>query len=524
MAALERPRGTVWLVGAGPGDPDLITCRGRAVLEQAEVVLYDALSHPELLESASGAELINVGKRYGERSPAQETITRELIAHAKKGKRVVRLKGGDPMLFARGSEEALALEEAGIPFEVVPGIASPVAAAEFSGIPLTHRDLSSSVTFITGSDQAGKEWTKEAWTRLATATGTICVLMGIRRIQEITSALMEGGRDPNTPTAVVRWAARPQQQILTGPLHAIADLVESAGLKSPAIIIVGEVVGLRERLAWYDKKPLFSERILVPRPRAQATETVSKIRARSADALVAPAIRIAGPPNPAAFEDAIRRAKNFDWVVFTSQNGVDSFFETARKLGLDARLFGSARIATIGPKTASALLRYGLRSDLVAPEYIAESLTEELLKVSPRPSRVLLARALEAREILPEALQEAGVFVELAFAYQTELVSGDEAEELKKALQDSTTVLLTSSSIVRSLVRAIDGDESLLADKTLLSIGPVTSATARELGLTIHVEASEYTIDGALDALELHLEQARSGGGQGTPQPRVSGS
>lgn len=512
MAALERSRGKVWLVGAGPGDPDLITCRGRTVLERAEVVLYDALSHPELLEYAPGAELINVGKRYGERSPAQETITRELIAHAQKGKRVVRLKGGDPMLFARGSEEALALEEAGIPFEVVPGIASPVAAAEFSGIPLTHRDLSSSVTFITGSDQAGREWTKEAWTRLATATGTICVLMGMRRIREITSALIEGGRDPNTPAAVVRWAARPEQQTLTGPLHGIADLVESKGLRSPAIIIVGEVVGLRERLAWYDTKPLFSQRILVTRPRAQAAETVSKIRARSAFALVAPAIRIAPPPDPSAFEDAVRRAKSFDWVVFTSQNGVDSFFHTAQELGLDARLFGSARIATIGPKTASALTRYGLRSDLVAPEYIAESLTEELLKLSPRPERVLLARALEAREVLPEALTKAGIFVEIAFAYRTELVSGDEAEQLKKALESSTTVLLTSSSIVRSLVQAIGFDTSLLEDKTILSIGPVTSATARELGLTVHVEAREYTIDGALDALELHLTRDRVSG------------
>lgn len=479
------------------------------MLEQAEVVLYDALSHPELLEYAHAAELINVGKRYGERSPAQETITRELVAHAQQGKRVVRLKGGDPMLFARGSEEALALEQARIPFEVVPGIASPVAAAEFSGIPLTHRDLSSSVTFITGSDQAGKEWTKEAWTRLATATGTICVLMGIRRIREITSALMEGGRDPKTPTAVVRWAGRPQQETLTGPLDAIADLVHAAGLTSPAVIIIGEVVGLRGRLAWYDKKPLFSQRILVPRPKAQAAQTVREIRARSADAIVAPAIRIVPPPDPAALEDAIRRAKTFDWVVFTSHNGVEAFFETARGLGLDARLFGSARIATIGPRTAASLARYGLRSDLVAPEYVAESLTEELLKISPRPERVLIARALEAREVLPESLRAAGIFVEVAFAYQTELVSGDDANELRAALESSTTVLLTSSSIVRSLVRALDGDALLLANKTLLSIGPVTSATARELGLEIAVEAKEYTIEGALDALEHHLECAR---------------
>lgn len=502
MATENAPSGKVWLVGAGPGDPDLITCRGRAALEQAEVVLYDALSHPELLSHARGAELRNVGKRYGERSPAQELITRELVETARLGKRVVRLKGGDPMLFARGGEEALALKAAGIPFEIVPGIASPVAAAEFSGIPLTHRDLSSSVTFITGSDQAGKEWTKDAWTRLATATGTICVLMGIRRIREITQALIEGGRDAKTPAAVVRWAGRPEQQTVTGTLEEIADVVESAQIKSPAVIIIGEVVGLREELAWYDTKPLFGQKILIPRAAAQASQTVSLVRARGAVPLVAPAIELRPPVDGTGLREAVMRAGSFDWVVFTSQNGVDAFLSQAEELNLDARLFGSARIAAIGPKTAASLRRAGVRADLVAPEYVAESLVSALLSAEPTPRRVLLARAREARDVLPSELRARGIEVEIAVAYETELVSGAEAEELREAAQESTAILLTSSSIVRSLVAALGPHRSLLSEKILLSIGPVTTATARELGLSVRIEATRYTVEGALDAFE----------------------
>lgn len=509
MTTDEGPQGKVWLVGAGPGDPDLITCRGRAALEQAEVVLYDALSHPELLLLAKSAELSNVGKRYGERSPAQELITLELLEHAKRGKRVVRLKGGDPMLFARGGEEALALKAAGIPFEVIPGIASPMAAAEFSGIPLTHRDLSSSVTFITGSDQAGKEWTKDAWTRLATATGTICVLMGIRRIRDITQALIEGGRDAKTPTAVVRWAGRPEQQTVTGPLDEIADIVERAQIKSPAVIIVGEVVGLREQLAWYDTKPLFSQRILIPRPKAQAAQTVALVRARGAVPIAVPAINLRPPPDKERFKTAVLAASTFDWVVFTSQNGVDAFLAEVEAAEQDARVFGTARIAAIGPKTAARLKRAGLRANLVAPEYVAESLVSALLSEQPVPRRVLLARAREAREVLPDELRARGVEVEIVAAYETELVAGPEAEALVQGVRESSAVLLTSSSVVRSLVLALGSHRELLADKILVSIGPVTTATARELGVSVQVEAQQYTVDGALDALEKFLAAKR---------------
>jgi uroporphyrinogen III methyltransferase/synthase len=258
--------GKVWLVGAGPGDPSLITVRGLEALGQADVVLYDALSHPALLDACrADAELRNVGKRGGSVSPSQAWITEQLIELARAGRCEVRLKGGDPMLFARGAEEAEDLAAAGIPFEIVPGLSSPVAAAAYAGIALTHRDLSSSVTFITGSDKAGVDWTPDAWRRIATATETLCVLMGMRRIDEITAALVSGGRPPETPAAVIQWGARPEQRVLVSTLGAIAADTRREGLSNPAVIVVGDVVSLREKIRWYDRKPLFGKRILVPR-------------------------------------------------------------------------------------------------------------------------------------------------------------------------------------------------------------------------------------------------------------------
>jgi uroporphyrinogen III methyltransferase / synthase len=505
-----RP-GKVWLVGAGPGDPDLITCRGLEAIRNAEVVLHDALSHPELLREAARAEIINVGKRYGERSPPQGQINEELLRFARQGKRVVRLKGGDPMLFARGGEEALALYNAGIPFEIVPGISSPVAAAEFSGIPLTHRDVSSSITFITGSDQEGHEWSKESWTKLATVGGTICVLMGMRRIEEITAALIEGGRSESTPVAVVQWAARPEQKIAVGNLANIAGHVRQAGLSNPAIIIVGEVVALREQLAWFDKLPLFGECILVPRPAHQAVETISAIRKRGAEPVTAPAIEIQSAGAESPLGAAVRSAKEYDWIVFTSQNGVSCFLSVMRELGLDGRVLGSAKIAVIGPKTEKTLRDAGIFADLVATEFVAETLAKELLAIEPQPQKVLLVRAKEAREVLPDELARAGVTVDVIPAYETRPVEGEAQEHLRRAVARSSTILLTSGSIVRSLVLALGVDAlAHLESKTVVAIGPVTRQAAEQLGLKVDVSATVYTIDGALDALERYRGGKRS--------------
>jgi len=497
--------GKVWLVGAGPGDPDLITCRGVEVLRNAEVVLHDALSHPDLLEHCPHAEIHDVGKRYGQHSPDQDLVTARLLHFARQGKRVVRLKGGDPMLFARGAEEALALAEAGVPFEVVPGISSAIAASEFAGISLTHRDASSSVTFITGSDRAGKEWSPEAWKKLATATGTICVLMGMRRIEAITRAIIEGGRDPATPAAVVMWGARPEQRTAVATLADIAALARAQGLSSPSIIIIGEVVELRRELNWYETKPLFGLRVLVARPQEQAAQTVRALRERGARAVVRPAIEITAPTDGAPLSRAIRELAGYDWVVFTSQNGVRALLDGLRAQGRDARAFGCAKIAAIGPKTAAALGPYGLSADLVAEEFVAESLVEKLSGQGPL-GRVLLARAESARDVLPDGLRAAGAEVQVVAAYSTHAVSGLRRAELIAALEHEVDVVLfTSSSMVDSVVDALGDAAASLAKRRVVCIGPITAETARQHGLRVDLIAPVYTLQGALDALERDL-------------------
>jgi uroporphyrinogen III methyltransferase/synthase len=447
---------------------------------------------------------VDVGKRYGRRATPQPEITSLLLDFARAGKRVVRLKGGDPLTFARGAEEALALAAAGIPFEIVPGISSPIGAAAFAGMSLTHRDLSSSVTFITGSDQAGKEWSPDAWKKLATATGTICVLMGMRRIREISQAIIDGGRAVDTPAAVVRWAARPEQKTVTATLGSIADEAEKAGLSSPAVIIIGEVVSLRKDMNWNETRPLFGRRILVPRAVRQAAQTAEEIRERGAKSLLIPAIAIEPPEDRDRLDQSLGRLAKYDWVVFTSQNGVLCALDRLLELGLDARAFGAAKIAAIGSRTAAALVPYGLRADFVADKFVAESLAEGLLAQVPEGGSVLLLRAAEAREVLPEALREAGRVVDVTAAYSTHPVTGEERERLAAAIQkQAEVVLLTSSSMVRSVCEALGRDAaSLLSHKTVVAIGPVTEKTCQELGVRVDIVAAEYTIQGALDALE----------------------
>ncbi len=485
----------------------MITVRGQEVLAQADVVLYDALSHPALLELSPASDKRNVGKRYGERSADQAHITSQLIELALAGKRVVRLKGGDPLLFARGGEEALALSAAGVEFEIVPGISSPVAASAYAGISLTHRELSSSVTFITGSDRAGIEWSPESWKKLATATDTVCILMGMRRLDAITQALMDGGRSAETPAAVIQWGARPAQRTLSATLGNIAMLAREAGLTNPAVVVVGEVVRLRDELRWYDSRPLFGKRVLIPRPLGQGKSTAKAVRARGAEPVLEPLIEIAPPPDPERFERAVLRAADYDWVVFTSANGVERFFSVVRAAGRDARIFGNARIAVIGPKTAAEIEQRGITPDLVAREFVGEGLARDLLEQGP-PGRVLVARALVARDALPEALRAAGAEVDVVAAYETKPAPGAGAS-LRRRIEagELDAVLLTSSSTVTELAARLGPDaRALLSRVTLASIGPVTTATAEELGLRIDVAASVYTVEGLLDALESRFQ------------------
>ncbi|HEX6274356.1 MAG TPA: uroporphyrinogen-III C-methyltransferase [Polyangiaceae bacterium] len=499
--------GKVWLVGAGPGDPGLITVRGLEALRRAEVVLYDTLAHPALLDAASQAELRHVGKRYGEPSASQSEINRELVELGRAGKRVVRLKGGDPLLFARGAEEALALAEANIPFEIVPGISSPVAAAAYAGISLTHRELSSSTTFITGSDRAGKEWSPESWKRLATATDTVCVLMGMRRIEAITQALMDGGRSPETPAAVIQWGARPEQRVVVARLADIARSARQAGLSNPAVIVVGEVVALRNSLRWYDTRPLFGRRVLVPRPAGQAERTAQALRERGAEPHVVPVIEIVPPADPEPLASAATRLGEYDWVLFTSANGVERLFGALRASGRDARAFGNAKIGVIGPRTAEALERFGVRADRVAEEHVGEGLAREILAVGT-PRRVLILRALVARDALPTALRDAGALVDVVAAYETRPAPPG-PKSLVELVETGAvdTVLFTSSSTVTTTVERMGPTaRELLARLTVASIGPITTSTAEALGVRVDVTAATFTVDGLLDALEQHLE------------------
>ncbi len=495
-------------MGAGPGEPGLITARGLAVLSRADVVLYDALAHPALLDACAQAEQRNVGKRYGEDSAVQDEIIRQMIELARQGKRVVRLKGGDPFMFARGAEEALALVKAGIRFEVVPGVSSPIATSAYAGISLTHREVSSSVTFITGSDRAGKEWSPDSWKKLATATDTICVLMGMRRIGEIAQAIIDGGRSPSTPAAVIHWGARPEQRVVTSTLDQIAQTAQAAGLKNPSIIVVGEVVNLREKLSWYDSRPLSGKRIVVPRAAEQARDTAAAIRDRGAAPVILPMIEIAPPPDAASFAKAVNELGSYEWVLFTSGNAVDQLRSELERTGRDARAFGSAKVGAVGTKTAEALAKLGIRADVVAQEFVGEGLAGAVLALGV-PRSVLLLRALVARDALPDALRARGAEVTVVAAYETKPLSGSGAE-LRERIENGTAdaILFTSGSTVSSTLDALGSDGKALLERiSICSIGPMTSRALAQHGLSPSVEASVYTVEGLLDALEASAQR-----------------
>jgi uroporphyrinogen III methyltransferase/synthase len=361
------------------------------------------------------------------------------------------------------------------------------------------------VTFITGSDREGKPWSPDSWKKLATATDTICVLMGMRRIDAITAAIREGGRSPSTPAAVIQWGARPEQRVVVGTLADIAERSRAAGLSNPAIIVVGEVVTLRETLAWYERKPLFSKRLLVPRPSGQAERSAKAIRARGGDPVVLPLIAIEPPPDLGALERAAASVREYDCVLFTSENGVECFFAVLRGSGHDARAFGNSRIGVIGPRTADALRRHGLEPDIVAEEHVGEGLARDVL-AGGVPRRVLLARALFARDALPNTLREAGATVDVVAAYETKPVVEAGARLRELVISGSVdAILLTSSSTIEAVVERLGKDApELLAGITVASIGPVTTRSAERLGVRVDVAATTYTVDGLLDALERH--------------------
>ena len=497
----------IYLVGSGPGDPGLFTVKGARCMGEAEAVVYDRLAPEALLKYARPeAEKIYVGKKPGNPTMSQEEINDVLVDLGCAGKTVVRLKGGDPYIFGRGGEEALALIEAGLPFEVVPGVTSGVAAPAYAGIPVTHRHVSTSVAFVTGHEDPTKGRTDVDWEKLANGADTLVLYMGVGRLAEISAGLISAGREPDTPVACVRWGTVPEQRTVTGALEDIADKVAKAGLKPPAIIVVGDVVALREAgLDWYERRPLFGRRVVVTRARAQAGELSAELEKLGAEVYEFPTIEIVPPEDFGPLDSAIRDLDSFDWLVYTSVNGVEAFVDRLRHHGLDLRAVPrGAKVAAIGPATAERLEEVGLRVDVVPKEYRAEALIETLHSGSLAGKRVLIPRARVAREILPEKLREAGAEVVVPPAYESVPSSGGR-EELSLRLRSGEIdcVTFTASSTVEDFVGAFGEEEAvrLLAGTKVACIGPITAETARKRGFRVDAEADEYTIPGLVEAV-----------------------
>ncbi len=505
---MKKP-GKVYLVGAGPGDPGLITVRGKSLLERAEVVVYDYLASKKLLKHVpAGAELIYVGKKGGVKHTfTQEEINQILVDHVLAGKMVVRLKGGDPFIFGRGGEEVEKLHEAGAPFEVVPGVTSATAAATYAGIPITHRDYTASVSFITGHEDPSKENSNIDWSKLATGAGTLVIYMGIKNLPIIVANLIKYGRDSKTPVAVVRWASTPEQRSVVGTLETITQVVADSGIKPPALIIVGEVVKLRETVDWYEKRPLFSKKIIVTRTREQASELVAGLEEFGANCLEYSTINIKPVDSYSVLDEELERLNEYHWILFTSLNGVKYFFERLYSKGMDARDLKGPDLAVVGKSTADYLLQFGLNADLIPSVFTGEGLAEALLDQGVEGRNILIPRALLGREILPETLRGAGAQVTVAPVYQNCPAEVDK-KSLRKELEsgDIEMITFTSSSTVRNFLEMIDADspeelQKILAGIKIAAIGPITGKTITDRGLQVDVQPEKHTIPGLIQAI-----------------------
>lgn len=501
--------GIVHLVGAGPGAPGLITLRGMECLQKAEVVVYDYLANEQLLNHAPvTAERIYAGKIGGRHNQDQEEINRLLVEKALAGKCVVRLKGGDPFVFGRGGEECEALCAAGIPFEIVPGVTAAVGAAAYAGIPLTHRDVTASVAFVTGQEGKDKEQSTIDWERLSLGSGTVVFYMGITTLRQNMQRLIDNGRIPRTPVALVRWATTAAQQVLTGTIADIADKADAAGFKPPAVIIVGEVVHLRERLRWFDNRPLSGRRIIVTRAAEQAGDFSTILAHQGATVLECPTIKIIEPDSWCELDNAIGNLPEVDWLVLTSGNAVRFFFSRLETLGFDARALGRCKVCAVGPKTAESIRAYGIIPDMIPREYKAEGVVAEFAQLGITGKTVLFPRADRARDIIPQQLQTLGAHVIAPVSYRNILpdrLCPEALFALEKRSVDCIT--FTSSSTVLNLSHMLGTD--LLADMlkgvAVASIGPVTSKTCRELGLKVDIEPDEYTLKALSDAITRHF-------------------
>lgn len=497
----DKKKGICFLVGAGPGDLGLVTLRAKECIERADVLVYDYLCNPEMLKWApEGAERIYAGKKAGEHTLSQDEINALIVDRAKDGKRVVRLKGGDPFVFGRGGEEAQALGAAGIAFEIVPGITSAIAGPAYAGIPVTHRGVNSHVTFFTGHEDPTKTESSIDFAALAKLGGTQVMLMGVERIDAISKQMLANGMRADLPVALIRWATTGRQETLVGTLEGIAQRVVESGFEAPAVAVFGDVVSLRKELNWFERRPLAGKRIVVTRTRTQAGALTAQLAALGADVLELPTIRIEPPTDLRAFAELVQDAHAYDWIVFTSPNGVNAFFELFYKLYDDAREIGGAKIAAIGPATAQRIKEFRLHVDLQPEEFVAESVVKEFKKQGGVENlRILLARAEKARDVLPKELSAMGAIVDEGFAYRTVPETRDDNGARRRLTEEGADMItFTSSSTVENFMAL---GLPWPTGMRVASIGPVTSKTARDLGLNVDLEARRHDVPGLVEAI-----------------------
>ena len=498
-------QGLVSLVGAGPGDPSLITIGGAARLAEADVVVYDRLANPALLAHARpDAERIYAGKQPDRHALTQDEINALLVSYGRAGRRVVRLKGGDPFVFGRGGEEAEALTAAGVQFEIIPGVTSAIAAPAYAGIPVTHRALASSFAVVTAHEDPAKDASSIDWPHLAAGVDTLVFLMGVERLPYIARRLIEDGRAPGTPVAVIEWATLPRQRVVAGTLETIAADVAAAGIGAPAVTVVGEVARLRDDLRWFDARPLSGKRVLVTRTRQQASDLSRALAAQGAEPIELPTIEMTPSFDARSVAVAIDglRTSGYGWAIFSSVNAVDEFMRHVGEAGLDARAFGRTRIAAIGSGTMQALAAHGLRADVVPRRYVAEGLLEAFAMRVMRGQRVLLPRAEGARPLIVGGLEAMGARVDELTLYRSAVPADVDVEGLRRLRAGEIDVVtFASSSAVRNLVEMLGGDVAPLRATLIAAIGPITARAVRDAGLGVGVTAEEFSIEGLVGAV-----------------------
>jgi len=497
--------GKVYIIGAGPGDPGLMTVKGVKCLQEADVVIYDHLINPGILNLApANVRLVYAGKEGGKHTLSQDEINARLVAEARQGHVVARLKGGDPFIFGRGGEEAEELIRAGIPFEIVPGVTSAISVPAYAGIPLTHRRYTATLAFVTGHEDPLKEQSEIDWKALA-GIGTLVFLMGVRNLSRIAASLIAQGKKPETPTALIRWGTTADQETLVGTLENIADLAEAAGFAPPAILVVGEVVGLREELNWFETKPLFGRGIVVTRPESQAESLTALLQDAGARVISFPTIRVVSPESWDGLDNAIRHLEDYAWLIFTSANAVRFFLERLHAAGKDLRDLKGIRLCTIGPATAAALESRGLRVDLVPETYLSEGVVAAFDQFVISGQRILLPRAEKARDVIPEGLTRRGAIVDVVTAYRT-LNSGRTRSGLTELIAQSRVDVLTftSPSTVTNFLEIMGPDFLPLPEGIRVAcIGPVTAAAAEKAGLPVDILQETYTVPGLVESLKV---------------------